>query len=77
MWLYPGLSCPDRPSIEELSAAEVDSWVHKVLDLGVNLNPGAGPAPLQDGVARPRVSTLGPVSAAYVILTFHCARGLE
>jgi hypothetical protein len=46
MWIYSGLSCPDRPSSEELSTVEIDAWVHKVLDLRVNLNPGVGPIPL-------------------------------
>jgi hypothetical protein len=56
--------------------AEVDSQIHKVLDPGVSLNPRAGPAPLQDGVARARVSMLGPISVAYAMLSFHCARDL-
>jgi hypothetical protein len=77
MWLYPGPSCLNRPSPEELSVAQVDSWIHKVLDLGVNLNPRADPVPLQEGVDSARVSTLGPISAAYVILSFHCTHGLE
>jgi hypothetical protein len=63
MWLYPGPSCTDRPSSEELSAAEVDAWIHKVLNIGVNPNPRAGPAPLQGGIASARVSMLGPVLA--------------
>jgi hypothetical protein len=35
MWTYPGPSCPNRPSSEELSAVEVEEWIHKVLDLTV------------------------------------------
>jgi hypothetical protein len=27
MGMYRGLSCPDRPSFEELSAVEVDAWI--------------------------------------------------
>jgi hypothetical protein len=46
MWIYSGLSCPDRLSSEELSTVEINAWVHKVLDLGVNPNPRAGPIPL-------------------------------
>jgi hypothetical protein len=38
--LYPGPSCPNRHCSEELSAAEVDSRIHKVLDLKVDPNPG-------------------------------------
>jgi hypothetical protein len=55
---------------------EVNSRIHKVLDLGDDMNPGASPAPLQGGVASTRVSMLGPVSMAYVILSFHQAHGL-
>jgi hypothetical protein len=76
MWLYPGSSCPDCPSSKELSMAEVDSWIHKVLDLRVNPNTGAGLAPVQGGVANARVSMLGPVLVAFTILSFHCAHDL-
>jgi hypothetical protein len=55
---------------------EVESRIHKVLDLRRNLNTGAGIAHFQDGVASARVSTLGPISVAYAILSFHCAHGL-
>jgi hypothetical protein len=50
---------------------EVDSCIHKVLGLRVNPNQRASPTPLQGGVARARVSMLGPVSAACTILSFH------
>jgi hypothetical protein len=76
MGLYPGPSCPDRPLFEELSAAEIDARIHKVLDLGVNLNPEVGPVPLWRGVACARVSMLGPISAAFAILSFLCAHDL-
>jgi hypothetical protein len=56
--------------------AEVDTQMHKVLDLGINLNPRAGPIPLQRGVASARVGMLGIVSAALTILSFHCAHNL-
>jgi hypothetical protein len=55
---------------------EVNSRIHKVIDLGVNPNPEVGPTPLQEGFASARVSTLGPFLAAYVILSFHCTRNL-
>jgi hypothetical protein len=64
MWLYPGPSFPDSSSSEELSAVEVNSEILKVPVLGVDPNPGAGPAPLQGGVASARVSMLGPILAA-------------
>jgi hypothetical protein len=66
----------DYPSSEELNEAEVNSRIHKVLDLGADLNPGACPALLQEGVASARVSMLGSVSVAYAILSFHHAHGL-
>jgi hypothetical protein len=55
---------------------EINTWIHKVLDHGANLDPGAGPAPLREGVASTRVSLFGSVLATYVILSFHRARGL-
>jgi hypothetical protein len=45
MWLYPGPSCPNRPFSEELSVAEINTWIYKVLDHGANPNLGAGLAP--------------------------------
>jgi hypothetical protein len=60
---------------------EIDTQIHKVLDLGANLIPRAGPAPLQERIASTRVSMFGRVSMAYVILYFHridrLAQGLE
>jgi hypothetical protein len=44
MWLYLGPSCPRRSFFEEWSDAEISTRIHKVLDHGANLNPGAGPA---------------------------------
>jgi hypothetical protein len=76
MGMYPGPSCPDRPSSEELSVAEVDIRIHNVLDLGVNQNPEVDHVPLQGGVTNTRVNMLGPVSVAFVILSFHCAHDL-
>jgi hypothetical protein len=74
--LDQGPSCLDCPSSEELSAVEINTWIHKVLDLGANLNPGAGPAFLQEGVASVRINMFGSVSVAYAILSFHCSHGL-
>jgi hypothetical protein len=74
--VYPRPCCPDCPSSKELSVIEVNSWIHKVLDLGVNLSPRFDPAPLQGGLASTRVSTLGPILVAYAILSFHCSRDL-
>jgi hypothetical protein len=76
MWMYPRPSCPDCPSSEELRAVEVDAQIHKVLDLKVNPNPRVGPVSLWRGIASSRVSMLGPVLAAFMILSFHYAHGL-
>jgi hypothetical protein len=76
MGMYHVPSCPGCPSSEELSVVEVDARIHKVLDLGVNLNPGVGPVPLQRGVTSTRVSMPGSISVAFVILSFQCTRDL-
>jgi hypothetical protein len=55
---------------------EIDSQIHKVLDLGTDPNPRVRPAPLQEEVASARVSMLGPVLTTYMILSFHHAHGL-
>jgi hypothetical protein len=73
MWMYPGPSYPDRTSSEELSAAEVEARIHKVLDLRVNPNSCASPISLWRGIASVRVSTLGSLLLALRILSFHCA----
>jgi hypothetical protein len=56
MWLYLEPSCPDYPFSKELGDVEINTWIRKVLDHGVDLNPGAGPAPLREGVASTSVS---------------------
>jgi hypothetical protein len=76
MGMYLGPSCPDCPSFEELSTADVDAQIHKVMDLRVNLNPRVSPIPLRRGIASARVCMLGLVSVAFTILSFHCARDL-
>jgi hypothetical protein len=76
MWMYPGPSCPDRPSSEELSTMEVDAQIHKVLDLRVSPNHLANPIPLWRGVTGAWVSTLGLILVVFAILSFHCARDL-
>jgi hypothetical protein len=76
IWVYPGSSCPDCPSPEELSVVEVKARICKVLDSVVTLSPDAVPDPLQRGIASVRVSILGPIPVAFMILSFHCARDL-
>jgi hypothetical protein len=73
MWAYPRSSYLDHPSPEELSAAEVEARIHKVLDSTVIPSHGAGPDTLRRGIGSVRVSTLGPVSVAFTILSFHYA----
>jgi hypothetical protein len=43
------------------------------LDSSVILSPGVGSSPLRRGIASVRINTLGPISAAFVILSFLCA----
>jgi hypothetical protein len=50
MGMHPGPSCPDHPSFEELSAAEVDARIHKVLDLGVKLDLRVSLSPYREGL---------------------------
>jgi hypothetical protein len=76
MWLYSRSSSPDHPSSEELSAVEVEARIRKVLDTGVIPSPGAGPNPLHRGITSVRVSTLGPVSMAFAILSLHRSHDL-
>jgi hypothetical protein len=61
MWVYPGSSCPDCPTSEELSPVEVEAQIHKVMDLEVNLNPDPYLVHLRRGI----------VSAAFTIRSFH------
>jgi hypothetical protein len=73
MWMYQGPSYPDCPSSEELSASEVEAWIHKVLDVLVNPNSDAGPVPLWRGITSVSVSTLSPI---FAILSLHYTRDL-
>jgi hypothetical protein len=54
---------------------EVNSRIQSALDVGANLNPQAGPTPLQERFDSARVSTLDPILVAYAILHFHCFHG--
>jgi hypothetical protein len=56
-----GASCLYCPFSEELDDAEINTWIHMVLTHEVDLNPGASPAPLREGVNYTRVSRLRPV----------------
>jgi hypothetical protein len=53
MWMYSGLSYPDRPFSEKLDNAEINAQIHKVLAHGADLNPGASHAPLGEGATAP------------------------
>jgi hypothetical protein len=74
MWAYPGPNCLDRLYPKELSTTEVETWIRKVLDSSVILSPGSGPDPFQRGITSIRVSTLGPISVAFSILSFYYTR---
>jgi hypothetical protein len=76
MWVYSGSSCPDHPSLEELIAVEVEARIRKILDFAVIPSPRTGPDPLRRGITSVKVSTLGPISTAFAIMSFHCARDL-
>jgi hypothetical protein len=54
--VVPERSDPDCSFSEELSDGEINTWILKVLNHGANLNLGAGPTPLREGVASSRVS---------------------
>jgi hypothetical protein len=73
MWAYLGSSSLNRSSPEELSAAEVEAQIHRVIDFIVNPLRGASSDPFRRGNASVSVSTLGPVSASFTILSFHRA----
>jgi hypothetical protein len=68
MWAYPGSSCPNCPSPEELSVVEVEARIRMVLDSVVILSPSAGHDPLRRGITSVRVSILGPIFAAFMVL---------
>jgi hypothetical protein len=57
MWACPGSSYLNRPSLEELSAVEVEAQIRKVLDSAFILSHSAGHDPLQRGITSIRVST--------------------
>jgi hypothetical protein len=61
MWMYQGPSCPNRPFSEELGGAEINTQIHRVLAPEADLNPGASPTPLREGVDSTWVSPLGPI----------------
>jgi hypothetical protein len=71
MWLYPVPSCPSHPCFKELSVAVINDRIHKVLDLGTNLNPRTGSAAFQEGVASTRGRMFGPILATYMVLSLH------
>jgi hypothetical protein len=73
MWAYLGSTCPDSPSPGELSTTEVETWIHKVLDSAVVPPPGAGPNPLQRGIASVRVipQVLFQLLLQFFLFTLH------
>jgi hypothetical protein len=57
MWMYSRPSCLGRPFSDMLGEMEINTWIHRALAHGVNLNPRAGPAPLREGVDNTKVSS--------------------
>jgi hypothetical protein len=57
MWMYPGPSYPDHPFSED---TEINNQIYKVLAHVANLNLGAAPAPIREGVDNTLVSSPGP-----------------
>jgi hypothetical protein len=49
----------------------INDRIHKVLDLGTNLNPRTGSAAFQEGVASTRGRMFGPILATYMVLSLH------
>jgi hypothetical protein len=76
MWMYTGLSCPDRSFSEELSEVVINTRMHKVLDHETNLNHRADPNPLREGVISTRVSLLSSILVVCMILSCHRAHNL-
>jgi hypothetical protein len=60
MWMYLGPSYPDRPFFEELGDTEINTRICRVLTHVANLNLGAAPAPIREGVDSTLVSSPGP-----------------
>jgi hypothetical protein len=56
MWLYSQPSCPDHPLSEKMGEAEINTQIHRDLAHEADLNPGASPTPLREGVDNTRVS---------------------
>jgi hypothetical protein len=72
MWMYTGPSCPNRPYSKELDNVEINTCIHRVLAHGVDLDPGAGPAPLREGVDSTRVSMFAFAFGNLCNLTCSC-----
>jgi hypothetical protein len=74
MGMYPRPGCPDCTSSKKLSAVDVDARIQKVLVLEVSPDPKVSPIPTRKGIPSTKVSMLSPISVAFTILSFHCAR---
>jgi hypothetical protein len=70
MWMYPGPRCPDCPFSEELGDTDMNTQIHRVLAHGADMNPGAGPAPLRQGVDSIRVSLFASAFGSLCNLIF-------
>jgi hypothetical protein len=59
--MYLGPTCPNHPFSEGFGHAEINTQIQMVLAPGANLNLGAGPTPLSEGVDSTRLSPPGPI----------------
>jgi hypothetical protein len=74
MWAYPRPRCLDHLGPEELSATEVETRMHKVLDSSIILSPDSGLDHLRRGITSVWASTLGPIYATFMILSIYPTR---
>jgi hypothetical protein len=76
MWLYPGSSCYDHPFFEELGDVEINTRIHKVLAHGAEMNLGADPTSLREGVDSQAKSIRIHFSVIHAISSSHHAHVL-
>jgi hypothetical protein len=58
MWMYLGLSCPDRSFSTEFDSVKINTRIQGPLVHGADQDPSPSPVPLREGVISPRVSLL-------------------
>jgi hypothetical protein len=58
MWMYPGLSCPNRSFSIELVGTEINTRIQVILVYGAKQNSSPNSVPLREGSVSPWVSLL-------------------